>query len=499
MIHYFLRFLLAACLLTYLACEVERDFVTGEAVTLRFSLDTLSFDTVFTARGSATQSFTVYNDGAEPVLIDRIAVVGMTGVDFTFNVDGFRGPEARDVVIWGQDSIFVFVEAEVDPTAPEEVSPFIAEDRIVFETGNVQESVLLQAFGQNAFYLNGFNAGGVFQPICQRGEFVLPTDLPTVIYGGMVIDSCTLRVLAGSRVYLHGGIQRNVPAIGGSGIFQAGFIFTQAGGRVELLGTAEDPVLVASDRLEERFADSRGGYRGFIFGAGSRGNRIEHARIYNAIEGVFADSLAEVSIENSIIAFTQAAAVSTYQADVRAANSIFHSNSGNSVQALKGGNLTLDHCTVANYTGRGVALGLSNAFECAEDLLCIAPLRARVRNSILAGGDDSELLVSDVSEGEEAELFQLSITNSIVRTDARFLNTAGGFLEDFYGDECRDCHNLAFGDPLFADRSENDYAPDSLSVARGVGVFLPDYPTDLEGNPRSTDRPDAGALEWQTN
>jgi hypothetical protein len=497
--HLPLRFLFAAALLSYLACEVDRDFVTGDEVELRFSLDTLTFDTVFAARGSATRSFRVYNDGVEPVRIDRIGVAGMTGVDFTFNVDGFVGPEVRDVVIWGQDSIFVFVEVEVDPTDPAEVSPFIAEDRLVFETGNVETGILLQAYGQNAFYLNGFNANGVFQPICQRGEFVLPTDLPTVIYGGMVVDSCTLRALAGTRIYMHGGIQRNVPAIGGSGIFQAGFIFTLSEGRVELLGTAEEPVLVATDRLEESFAESRGGYRGFILGSGSRGNRFEHVRIYNAIEGIFADSLAEVTVENSIIAFTQAAALSTYQAEVTAVNSIFHTNGGNSVQALKGGTISLDHCTVANYNGTGVALGLSNAFECAEDLLCVAPLRATVRNSILAGGDGSELLVSDVSEGDEPDLFQLSITNSVVRTDRDFLNTPGDFLQDFYGDECRDCYNLQFGDPLFADPSEDDYTPDSLSVARQLGVFLPAYPFDLEGRPRNTDSPDAGALEWQTN
>jgi hypothetical protein len=315
----------------------------------------------------------------------------------------------------------------------------------------------------------------------------------------MVIDSCTLRALAGTRIYLHGGIQRNVPAIGGNGVFQAGFIFTLPAGRVELLGTAEAPVIVATDRLEDRFAESRGGYRGFIFGARSRGNRIEHARIYNAIEGVFADSLAEVTIENSVIAFTQAAAVSTYQAEVTARNSIFHTNTGNSIQALKGGSIRLDHCTVANYAGRGLALNLSNAFECAEDVLCVAPLELSVRNSILAGGDPSELLFFDATEGQEPELFQLSITNSVVRTDQRFLDGQDGLLSDFYGQACRNCLNLSFGDPLFADLGADDFAPDSLSVARSLGVFLPGLPTDLLGRPRDTQSPDAGALEWQTN
>ena len=147
---FFYLFVPVLLLLTVVACDVDTDFVTGDAVQLRFSQDTLTFDTVFTARGSATRSLKVYNQGDEPIMIDRINVAGETGVNYTFNVDGFQGPEARDVIIWGGDSIFVFVEVEVDPTDPENISPFIAEDRLLFETGSVQEEVVLLAFGQNA-------------------------------------------------------------------------------------------------------------------------------------------------------------------------------------------------------------------------------------------------------------------------------------------------------------------------------------------------------------
>ena len=304
-----LRLLLACSLCLYLACDVDRDFVTGNAVQLRLGIDTLTFDTVFTARGSATASFKVYNDASDPIRIDRISVAGMTGVSYTFNVDGFTGPEARDVVIWAKDSIFVFVEVEVDPTAPEDVSPFIAEDRLLFETGDLQESVVLQAFGQNANYLNGFNRGAFFQPICQDGTFTLPTDLPTVIYGSMFVDSCTLRALAGTRIYFHGGLQRN-SVIGGDGIFSDGFIFVLPEGKIEFTGTLEEPILLASDRLEEGLRESRGAYRGLILGVGSRGNRLQHTTIRNAIVGITADSLAEVTLDNVTIENTSSAAIS---------------------------------------------------------------------------------------------------------------------------------------------------------------------------------------------
>jgi len=162
-------------LLTVTACEVDTEFVTGEEVRLRFSVDTLTFDTVFASRGSATRQFKVYNEGDEPVMIDRIRVAGETGVSYTFNVDGFSGPVAEDVIIFGSDSIFVFVEVTVDPTAPEETSPFVAEDRMVFETGSAERDVTLLAFGQNANILGSLADRGQFFTPCNLGEYVFPT------------------------------------------------------------------------------------------------------------------------------------------------------------------------------------------------------------------------------------------------------------------------------------------------------------------------------------
>ncbi len=489
--------LLGSLLMLCFACEVEREYVTGDAVDLRFSQDTVRFDTVFTARGSATQVFKVYNDAVDPISIDRITVEGETGVDFTFNVDGTMGPEAEDVVIFGKDSIFVFVEVEVDPTEPEELSPFIAEDRLVFETGSVQKRVVLEAFGQNANYLNGFNRGTFFQPICQDGTFTLPTDLPTVIYGSMFVDSCVLRVLAGTRIYFHGGTQRN-PDLGGSGAFSDGFIYTLPQGRIELQGTLENPVILATDRLEENYLESTGGYRGLVIGPGSRGNRIEHTEIRNSIVGVTVDSLAEVTLENTIIAYSSGPAVVSYQGDVTARNSLFHSNLSNSVQFVKGGNLTLEHCTLANYGSTQPALSLSNCAPVPDEDYCLqAPLRCRIANSILVGGSPLEVELFDVDERERPETFDVRIKHSVIRTDQRFLDAQQGLYEDFYTTVCDGCYNLQSGDKVFVSISDDNYHLDSVGVARDLGVYLPELPLDLEGVERDTDMPDAGALEWQ--
>lgn len=489
--------LMAFSCLLFVACEVETEFVTGEQVELRFSTDTLTFDTVFTARGSATRSFRVYNDSEQPVMIDRVRVGGSTGVDFIFNVDGFRGPVAEDVVIWGQDSIFVFVEVSVDPTAPEDLSPFIVEDALVFETGNAAEEVSLIAFGQNANYINGFNRGQFFRITCDNGMATLPQDLPTVVYGSMFIDSCVVQALPGTRLYFHGGIQRN-EAIGGTGIFNDGFIFTQPDGSIQLLGTLDNPVIVQTDRLEEEFSDEPAKYRGLILGPGSENNIIEHARVLNAIVGVTIDSAAEVRVENSVIAFSGGPAISAYQSDVTVRNSVFHSNFGNAIQFVKGGTLRMQHTTVANYGVDASGLVLTN-FDCDENgQNCIfSPMIARVENSIISGSRGSEIILVDIFGGEEPSTFDVGIDNSVVRTDIRFLTEQDALYADFYERICRNCVNLEFSDPLFVSLEEDNYALDSVSVARDLGVFISSLPQDILGNLRDSDSPDAGAYEWQ--
>ena len=488
--------LLAALFVSFASCDVETEFLTGDAVELRFSTDTLSFDTVFTARGSATRSFRVYNDGNQPVRIDRIRVEGRTGVNFIFNADGVRGPEARDVVVWGQDSIFVFVEVEVDPTEPTAVSPFIAEDRLVFETGEAATGVHLLAFGQNANYVNGFARGQFRRITCDGGTATFPTDLPTVIYGSLIIDSCAVQALAGTELYFHGGVQRNAQ-FAGSGFFNDGLIFTQAQGSLQLLGTREAPVVVRTDRLEAEFATSPAKYRGLIFGAGSRGNLLQHTVLTNAIAGITLDSLAEVTIDDSVIAYCGGPAVTGYQADVTVRNSLFHSNFGDAVRMIKGGNLTLEHTTVASYGADAGSLVLTN-FDCDEngENCLFAPLRTRVRNSIIAGSRGSELTFLDIFGGEEPSQWNVRVDNSVVKTDASFLNSQDGLFADFYETDCMGCVNVTFNDPLFVDLNADDYQLDSLSVARDLGVFLPTLPRDLLGTARPADAVDAGAYEY---
>ena len=75
---------------------------------LKFSNDTLTFDTVFTTLGSVTRYFKVENPLKEAIKIDEIRLSGLPGTQFRINVDCTPGTAIYDVEIPAQDYIYIF-------------------------------------------------------------------------------------------------------------------------------------------------------------------------------------------------------------------------------------------------------------------------------------------------------------------------------------------------------------------------------------------------------
>ncbi len=489
-LHPFLLLFPLGLLLAFSACDLQEDFVRGNGVQLGFSTDTLSFDTVFVARGSATRSFRVYNRSDQPIKIDRIYVAGTTGVTFNINVDGSQGPIVEDAVIWDNDSIHVFVEVTVDPTAPTDQSPFVIEDRLIFETGDNSKSVQLLANGQNAIYLNDFNRAVPVELVCNGGEVRWTKDLPYVIYGEIFIP-CPLVMEAGTRVYIHGGIARNEVF----GVFNDGILYTLPGGSIRAEGTLEEPVIIQTDRLEESFQEQPGQYFGIILGPESRGNTFNHTKLFHGIYGILADSLSEVSITNTEIAYVATSAVGARRATVRLDNSLIHDVFSNAVQFTQGGTLEMNHTTVASYGVDASALALQN-FQCydADCVINVAfPITARIRNSLLVGSRRDEIILVDGFERMEPTFFDVQISNSVVEV-SDLIDGMNTQYADFFTTICSGCYDLQTNDPLFLSVQEDNYGLDTLSVAKDLGQPLPGLELDLIGTPRDA-LPDAGALE----
>ena len=474
------------------ACDPREDYLTGDGINIRFEIDTLRFDTVFTELGSATQFFKIYNESDRAIQLDEIYVEGMTGVRFNINVDGIPGGVVEDAVIWNNDSIYVFVEVNIDPDAPLSASPFVVEDRLVVKTGNKERSVVLEAWGQNANYFpSRFNRGVPVVLSCDNATINWDSPLPYVIYGEIFIDECLLEVAAGTHIYVHGGIASNELL----GTFNDGFLYTLANGRIHLAGTPDNPITMEGDRLEAAFADQPGQWLGLIIGRESRGNLVEYTTIKNAIFGVYADSAAEVTLRNVKIHTTAGSGLVGIHSEITASNCLIYDNAANAVQLTHGGNYQFDFCTVASYGVDASALAMTN-FQCYNDdcsVNSLFPLNAQLTNCIFFGSRRDEIIIQDATDRQQAAFFNLDMNHCLVKVDELLTRNSVQY-GDFFATYCLNCFNGDQNDALFLDRAVDDYHLDTLSVAQNRGISLPAFPLDLEGTPRD-ENPDIGCYE----
>jgi len=480
------------------ACDQDENFVIDGSIQLQFSVDTLTFDTVFTAVGSATRALKIYNPSNRPLKIGKVYLEKGASSKFRINVDGISGDVVEEVIVYAKDSIYLFAEVTVDPDEPLSVSPFVIGERLFFETADQQQSVLLEAWGQNANYFpSRENRGQAIRLSCNMGELDLSDPKPYVFYGVVFIDSCTVNFPPGAQIYVHGGIARNELF----GTFNDGIILTQRNGRIKANGTLENPITFQGDRLEESFKEQDGQWTGIVFGAGSTGNSLKHTIIKNSIFGTYVDSAAAAVLNNVEIYNTTSSGIIGVHSRIDASNLLVYNNGGNSVQLVHGGDYNFDYTTLASYGVDAAALGMSN-FICYDDPFTCQNfgayrLNARFRNSIIFGSKNDQLVFSDLTRGQTPDFFNVEMQNCVVAVD-EFLEEFDGLYANFFEDICIDCIKATRQDPLFSDPNEDNYRLDSLSVALGIGKpirFPLPIAIDLEGKIRDPNMPDAGCFE----
>ncbi len=485
----FLILLPAVLLIAY--CQKET-FTTDAGDTISFSTDTLRFDTVFTQLGSATRSFKVFNPHKESIRISRIYLEDGGASRFNLNVDGLPGDEHANLEIAPEDSLYVFAEVTINPDEPPSSSPFVISENLVFETnGNVQK-VTLEAYGQNAVYLpSRFDAGNINAFGCNGGEWVWDDPRPYVIYGVLVIDDCTVRIPAGARIHVHGGLAKQETDTT-SVTYNDGFLAFQGSGRLIVEGTRDKPVIFEGDRLEPEFENAPGQWTGLWLQAGTSGHRIEHCIVRNSIVGIRVDSAADLTLRNSRIHNTANSGLIGIHAAITAENCLFYNNTGFSIQLEYGGTYRFDYCTAASYGVNGVALRLGNAL--CLDQLCgdflLNPLDVVFRNCILSGSRADQLVLFD--RVGDPNVFRYRFEHCIVRV--RDLLDPDAWPD--FPDNCQPCLYATLQDTIFIDPNEDLYRLDTLhSIANRYAVPIPGIELDLDGKVRDAVTPDAGCYE----
>ena len=458
--------------LLFFACHPERNYIEDSDATLTFTLDTVYFDTVFTTLSTVTKSFRVKNPHNQFVRIGEISLAGGSSSVFRINVDGSPGVEFSNLEIAPRDSMYVFVEATLDPNYSNEILR-IQDSILFFTNGNLQD-IDLVAWGQDVHMISDSIIDS---------DVTWSNDKPYLILNYAYVDTtASLTIEPGVRIHLH----------------RDALLFVE--GSLQVQGTLDEPVRFMGDRLEE-FYDEIPGQWGLIYlSENSSGNRIDYAEIVNGTIGILISAPPEsgrqpdLEISNTVINRMSSNGIYALNAAITATNVAIGDCGGSCTGLYFGGAYEFIHCTMANnwpsyFSNRQLpALLLTDYFgnydEDGNLIIYTGGVfeKADFRNSVIYGNSRMELVIDSYEDQQMVYRFDHCLT----RIDEDSLDYRS--------------------DPLFTSIINDEspmldslFSPDSLSPVIDAG--LADHaillPLDLYGNSRLEDlAPDLGAVEW---
>ena len=403
------------------SCEKESFVRDPGDVKLTLSADTVAFDTVFTTVGTATKRLTVYNRSSDNLLLSSVTLEGGRASRFRLNVDGDTSLMARDVEIEAGDSIFIFIQANINPNDNQQ--PFLVEDAISFSNG---QRIPLTAWGRNAVY-HITPRDSVWLRI---GNETWTDSLPHIVLGNILVsEDCMLRLLPGTEVYFG----------------DDAMLIVDSAARLVAQGTAEKPILFTSLRHDGWYGFLPGQWQTIWFYNYSTGNVIDHAVIENGTGGLRGYPGSQLTVNNTIIRNMSDCGIIGQGATITGRNLLVYDCLA-SFTALIGGSYDFRRCTFANYwsySGRKMeTLVLSNNMYVNGNVVGGNLEKADFTDCIVWGTYyGGEILLSEV----EGYSFNYRFLHSIVK---------GGEWDE---------------DPLFTNPREDDYTLQEDSPAIGIG------------------------------
>ena len=413
---------------TWLAGCADDAFVADSPkARLTFSADTVAFDTVFTTMGSTTRRLTVYNPSGENLLLSAVTLVQGRASRFRLNVDGDTSMVARNVEIAAGDSIFIFIQACINPNLSSE--PFVVEDHIVFSNG---QRLPLSAWGRNAVYHKAPEGSWVHIIDCDAWDHTLPH---IIIDTAAVNSNTTLTLMAGEELYFaHNGML---------------LVWDSATLRVQ--GRADAPVRFTSLRHDGRYDTLPGQWVGVWLYAGSRNSVVSHAVVENATFGIIADSNVTaqptLTLQNSVVRNMSYTGLWGRGSRIEASNCLFCRCGTAAFWAYFGGRYDMRGCTFACYwpyeVRKNAGVQVDNWYMSADGAVGARDLEmASFTDCIIWGTRADGELETSAADGAA---FHCQVVHSIVR---------GGEWDD---------------DPLFEQPQANNYRLRDGSPAEGIG------------------------------
>jgi hypothetical protein len=413
------------------ACRKNEIIDDNPNIQLQFSTDSILFDTIFTNSGSTSRVLKIFNYNKNSIIISDIHLKGGSASAFKININGVAASAISNLKIRGNDSAYVFVKAFIDPNNIN--SPFIVEDEIAITMNGNLEKIPLQAYGQNAIYLNGatINTNTTFTK-----------DKPYIIYNYAIVNqNVTLQINPGAKLFFHKGAKLFVS------------------GSLKALGAFKDSITFSSDRLERIYDDEPGQWGGIHILRPSFDNQINYAAIKNALVGIRVDSLSnnanpKLLLSNSTVKNHEVAGLVGYTASVTGLNNLFYNCGQFLVIGLYGGDYAFYQNTLANYNFNFPRKTPSVFFSdnLNDNTSITKGLSALFVNNIIYGSLTRELDFDKKGTG----MFVIDFQNNLIRTDLQTLGNS----------------NIYSQDPLFINTRKENYRLPANSVAVGKGKDL---------------------------
>lgn len=455
------------------SCNDELHYSTNPADMLTFSLDTVSFDTVFSTVGSSTRILKVYNRNEKALNIISLALNDSKTSGFRVNVDGQFGTSFSDLDMRGKDSMYIFVEVTVNPQ--QQNNPILIRDSLTFRMSNgTEQHVQLMAFGQDVIIIRGKTIDT---------DTVFTSQRPFLIYDSLRINENKLLTLQpGTRLYFHEKAHLLVY------------------GRLKAEGTLHAPITLRGDRTDKMFDGLPydlvpGQWGGVKFTTSSYENELDYVDIHGGMYGILCDTSSldkmKLTMKNSIIHNVKGDGLSLIFCAAQIVNSQITNALKNCVYIL-GGVSDFLHCTIANHYNWDIRKGKALYFTNVSDSIGFPIYRASFRNCLITGSGEDDLQgvhSEDTTQNPFKYLFSNCVINSKDEGKPNFINIKWETKQE------RNSDFLYIGKNDY----EFDFRLDSVSPAVNYGRIEDalEYPFDRQGRSRfSEGAPDVGCYEW---
>lgn len=426
------------------------------AQALAFSVDTLTFDSVFIGSISSTRRLTLYNRSSRPIAIDRVHLGGGEASPFSLLIDGRLPGDVESLRIPPRDSLLILARVQPKLKLNDTITQVF--DSLSFQLADASRHVFLRAAGLAALNLDidtlrtDWHIAGPPAHLISRTIFV-----PKGI---------TLSLENGAALYFS-------PNAG-----------LRVAGKLSIKGNAQHPVVLAGHRLETYYRRKPGQWLGIALLPQSGSHEVVHAIIRGAITAIRADSLGaghELHITDSRIFYSSLEGVDLSDTHLELQGSILAQNYRSALR-INGASATLRHSTlwtssVPPQVRTGPLVLLQAASETTVNKLSII-------NTILWGDRDAELMLSPAKQSQLNLLGRNSLCR-VVPSDT--LNSAVW-------------QRIIIRDPILNNPLDEDFSLSARSPARGNAdpkqTLL--VPYDLLGNVRlqSNGSADIGALVY---